>query len=247
MNMPWTLIGTAVGIAGFPTMAELAARCAINEQRAALSGSLRAILTLVLPAAAGLVILGRPIIRFLYEGGEFTMQSTELVYFALQYYAVMLISQSVLEVVVRAFAAQQDTLTPLLVSFFTTALNLALAIWLADSNRLAHGGLALANGIAVGVEALVGLVILHYRWHGVNAKQILVDTFRAGLATLVMAGAVTVFLEVFKPNVIFALGGGGVLGIVIYFVFALALGIKEVRTLPLTIIKRATGLYDIQV
>src|SRR5690606_3713745 len=155
MNMPWTLIGTAIGIAVFPTMAALAAERDVSAQRRALSGSLRAILTLVLPAAAGLLVLGRPIIRLLYEGGEFTAQSTELVFYALQFYAITLISQSMLEVVVRAFAAQQDTLTPLIVSFFTTGLNIGLAIWLAQPERLAHGGLALANGVAVGIESLI--------------------------------------------------------------------------------------------
>ena len=63
MNMPWTLIGTAIGIAIFPTMAALAAQKDVAAQRRALSGSLRAILTLAIPAAALLIFLGEPVIR----------------------------------------------------------------------------------------------------------------------------------------------------------------------------------------
>ncbi len=49
MNMPWTLIGTAIGIAVFPTMAALAAEKNLDAQKKATSGAMRAILTLAIP------------------------------------------------------------------------------------------------------------------------------------------------------------------------------------------------------
>jgi len=241
MNTPWTLIGTAIGIAVFPTMAALAAQRDVSAQRKALSGALRTILTLALPAAVGLIVLGRPVIGILFEGGEFTAESTELVYFALQFYALALISQSVLEVVVRAFAAQQDTLTPLLVSFFTTSLNVGLAIWLARpliEGGLEHGGLALANGVAVGVESLIGLTILHFRWRGVDARRILLDTGKVALAAIVMGGSILAFDALIDPGRFTFLVVGGLLGGVVYFGTALLLGIQEIRTLPLAMLRR---------
>lgn len=239
MNMPWTLIGTAIGIAVFPTMAALAARKDVAAQRQALSGSLRAILALTLPAAAGLFVLGRPLIRLLFERGEFTAQSTELVFYALQFYLIAMISQSMLEVVVRAFAAQQDTLTPLIVSFFTTALNLGLAIALARPDRLAHGGLALANGVAVGVESLIGLAILHIRWRGVDARRILLDSGRAAIAAFAMAGAIAAFRALLQPGPLLMLAGGVVIGGAVYVGLALLLGMEEVRTLPRAVLRGA--------
>lgn len=240
MNTPWTLIGTAIGIAVFPTMAALATQADVQSQRRALSGALRAILTLALPAGMALLILGRPVIGLLFEGGEFTAESTELVYYALQFYVVALLSQSVLEVVVRAFAAQQDTLTPLLVSFFTTALNIGLAIWLSRpliEGGLEHGGLALANGIAVGIESLIGLTILSIRWKGIDARKILLDAGRALLASMAMAGAILLFTRLVDPGRLVLFLGGGFLGGVVYLLTALLLGIREVRTLPLAMIQ----------
>jgi putative peptidoglycan lipid II flippase len=242
MNTPWTLIGTAIGIAVFPTMAALAAEKDINAQRRALSGALRAILTLALPAAVTLIVLGKPIIGILFEGGEFTAQSTELVYYALQFYALTLISQSILEIVVRAFAAQQDTLTPLFVSFFTTALNLFLAIRLSRprfEGGLEHGGLALANGIAVGVESLIGLTILHIRWHGVDARRILLHAARAALASIVMGGAILLFNHLLEPGRLMLLLGGLLIGGLVYIGVALVFGIEEIRSIPAGIIQRA--------
>lgn len=239
MNMPWTLIGTAIGIAVFPTMSAFAAKNDVRAQREALSGSIRAILTLALPAAIALILLGRIIIQVLLEGGEFTRESTELVYYALAFYSVALISQSVLGVVVRAFAAQQDTLTPLLVSLFTFTLNIGLAIWLSRPREVGgfeHGGLALANGIAVGVEALIGLVILHRRWGSVDAARILMDFGRAALASAGMA-AIIIGLNTLLPlsplpNLLLS----GTLGLLIYFSLAYALGIHEVRTIPVGVL-----------
>jgi putative peptidoglycan lipid II flippase len=151
-----------------------------------------------------------------------------------------MISQSVLEVVVRAFAAQQDTLTPLLVSFFTTALNIVLAIWLSRplvEGGLEHGGLALANGVAVGVESLIGLTILHLRWRGVDARRILLDAGKAALAALVMGGAILAIDDLFSPGRLVLLLGGGALGGLIYFALALLLGIEEIRTLPISLLR----------
>jgi putative peptidoglycan lipid II flippase len=240
MNTPWTLIGTAIGIAVFPTMAILAARADVQSQRQALSGALRAILTLALPAGVALLVLGRPVIGLLFEGGEFTAESTELVYFALQFYVLALISQSVLEVVVRAFAAQKDTLTPLFVSFFTTALNIGLAIWLSRpliEGGLEHGGLALANGVAVGVESLIGLTILNIRWKGIDARRILLDAGRALVASGAMAGAILLFAKFFNPGRLLLFLGGGLIGGFVYLLLAMLLGIREIRTLPLALIR----------
>ncbi len=237
MNMPWTLVGTAIGIAVFPTFAALAAEQNRAALRGALSGALRAILTLTLPAAVGLLLLGRPLIQVLFEGGEFTAQSTDLVFYALRFYTLALISQSVLEVVIRAFSARKDTLTPLLVSFFTTALNLGLAVALARPERISHGGLALANGVAVGVESLIGLTILQRRWGLLEVRRVAGDLARSGLACGAMALAILIgrSLAPETPLVQLILVGG--LGAVVYFVAAAALGIREVRSLPLTLLR----------
>lgn len=237
MNMPWTLIGTAIGIAVFPTLATLAAKHDTNAQRNALSGSLRAILTLTLPAAVGLLLLGRPIIRVLFEGGEFTSESTNLVFFALQFYVLALISQSVLEVVVRAFASRLDTLTPLLISFFTTALNIGLAIWLSRPERLSTGGLALANGVAVGVEALIGLTIIQRRWGIVRVRQVLLDLGRAAASTLAMALVIWIALSLLPANPLVQLIIAGGLGGLTYVLVAYALGIEEIFSLPRALLR----------
>lgn len=244
MNMPWTLIGTAIGIAVFPTMAALAAQKDVSAQRKAFSGSLRAILTLAIPAAAVLILFGEPIIRILFEGGEFTAESTQLVYYALRFYALALISQSMLEVVVRAFAAQQDTYTPLYISIFTTMINIGLAIWFTrpiEVGGISHGGPAFANGLAVLIEASIGMLILSIRWKGVDFRRIILDLVKALAATGVMTGVVLLLGRVLPSSDLIQLVVGGGVGLLIYFVVVYFLGIKDVVNIPLAMIKRKTN------
>jgi putative peptidoglycan lipid II flippase len=236
MQMPQTIIGTAIGIVIFPTMAELAAREDAEGQQVALSGSLRAILTLTIPAAVGLLVLGRPLIRVLFEGGEFTAESTASVYFALQFYALGIITHSMLEVVTRAFFAQQDTLTPLIVSFFTTALNVGLAIWLVGP--LLHGGLALANSIAIGVESLIGLVILHRRWGSIQASRVGTAVLKSGVAAAAMGAAIYAFEQFASPGPAYLAVVGGGLGVLVYFGVAAALRMDELRVMSAAVWRR---------
>lgn len=240
MNMPWTLIGTAIGIAVFPTMAALAAQKDVAAQRSAFSGSLRAILTLAIPAAVALILFGEPIIRLLFEGGEFTAESTRLVFYALRFYTVALISQSMLEVVVRAFSAQQDTYTPLYISIFTTAINIGLAIWLTqpvEQGGISHGGPALANGLAVLLEASIGMLILGIRWNGVDLKRILLDLGKALLAAGFMSVAVVLLKRFLPGGDLILLVVGGTAGLVVYFAAVYMLGIKDVVNIPLAMIR----------
>jgi putative peptidoglycan lipid II flippase len=173
----------------------------------------------------------------LFEGGEFTSESTDLVFFALQFYVLALISQSVLEVVVRAFASKQDTVTPLLISFFTTALNVGLALRLATPDRLSTGGLALANGVAVAVEALIGLIIIQRRWGIVRVRQVLLDLGRAAAATLAMAVVIWIALSLLPSNPLVQLVIAGGLGAVTYVLVAYLLGIQEIVSLPKAVLQ----------
>lgn len=241
MNMPETIIGTAIGIVMLPTLAAYAAQRDTAAQRTAFSGAIRAILTLALPAAVGLIVLGEPIIRVLFYGGAFDEVSLQLTYFGLQFYALVLISQSLLEVVVRAFAANQDTYTPLYVSFFTTAVNIGLAYWLTRplaEGGVTHGGLPLANAIAVGLEVTIGMYILSRRWNGIDAKRILLDAAKAGISAVVMGVVIVYAINTLALGSLLSIVVGGGLGMLVYFLLATLLGIREIRTLPVQVVKQ---------
>ena len=161
MQLPETLIATAIATAAFPTLSELAARGDLDRLRGTFVTTLRAILALTIPATIGLLIFGRLAVQILFERGAFTAESTTLVTWAVQGYALGLIGHSLLEVGARTFYAQQDTRTPLLVALGAMLINIAASFALRE--RLGLGGLALANSIGVSVEVAALLIILRRR------------------------------------------------------------------------------------
>lgn len=231
MQMPQTIIGSAIGIVLFPTMSELAARSDIAGLRRTMAQTLRIILALAIPAMVGLIVLGQPIIRVMFERGEFGPESTAAVYQALQFWALGLIAHSALEVVNRVFYAQKDTITPLLSSLVSMVINLGLA--LALYRPLLAGGLALSNGVAVTVEVLIMLVIADRRMAGVEAGSLLDTLVRTLLAAGAMGLAVIAFINLF-PTLppLFVAAGGGILGVTVYLVTGLLLGVEEIRLIP---------------
>jgi putative peptidoglycan lipid II flippase len=227
MQMPQTIIGSAIGIVLFPTLSELAARGDIAGLRQTMAQTLRIILALAIPAMVGLIVLGRPIIQVMFERGEFGPDSTAAVYQSLQFWALALIAHSALEVVNRLFYAQKDTITPFLSSVVSMGVNLGVALAVYQTLRV--GGLALSNGIAVTVEVLIMLVIAHWRMAGIEARSMINTLVR----TLLAAGAMGLTIIVFTASLptlqpIFVAIGGGALGLTVYMIAGLLLGVEEI-------------------
>jgi putative peptidoglycan lipid II flippase len=231
MQMPQTIIGSAIGIVLFPTMAALAAQGDLAGLRRTTSQALRIILVLSIPAMVGLIVLGRPVIELLFERGEFGPDSTAAVYQSLQFWALALVAHCALEVVNRHFYAQKDTMTPLLGALVGMVVNIGLAVLLYQV--LDAGGLALSNGVAVTVEVLILLAIAHWRLAGVESGPLLATLVRTLLAAGAMGVTILGFIlawPALPPFIVIA--GGGILGVLVYVAAGLLLGLEEIRLVP---------------
>lgn len=235
MLMPQAIIAQSVAIAALPTFSAQAALGKFDELRSALAGALRGVLFLSLPAAVGLILIRTPLIRFLYEGGSFTSQSTEMVTWALLWYAVGLPAHCLLEVIVRAFYALHDTRTPVGVGVVAMGLNIALSFLFtalfARIGWMPHGGLALANSLATLLEMLTLLVLLRKRLNGLEGRRVLGSLFSAGAGTLALASAITLLLNLSSLSDLLQIGASAVLGIAVYGVVLVLLRVPEVEAL----------------
>ncbi len=212
MQIPQTLIGTAMGVVIFPTLAALSELGDEDGKRDYMSGALRFILITSIPSAVALVVLGPPVISLL-ERGAFDASASALVYSTLRFFALGLIVHSALEVVARSFYADKDTLTPLWAALGGAAINLVGSFVFSDvghaetyiasnwtvnqfsqlgfSGQMGNvGGLALANSLGVMFEVGFLLVILRRRWHGVNENALAATIIKTTAASLIMALAI---------------------------------------------------------
>lgn len=256
MQIPETLIGTAMGVVIFPTLSALSSLGDENGKRGAMSGALRFIYIATIPSAIFLIVGGRTLISIL-EGNMFDTAATNLVYSTLQFFAIGIIVHSMLEVVARSFYADKDTLTPLLVAVGGAVVNIVFAVLLTgaltgDARQENVGGLALANTLGIAFEVTALMWILRKRWHGLNENEMARTALKATAASLVMGAAVVAVNAVWNSlglsgrgtvmtiiQAALELGVGGLVFVVTAYLFKMdevktliAQGIQRVRALP---------------
>ncbi len=113
VGLPIALLGQAVGQAAFPRLAAQAEAGNWTEMRRILLRSLGASIALALPAVGALLVLGRPVIRLLFERGEFTSAAGDLTFSVLVAYTIALPTYIATEVITRGLISLRDTRTPL--------------------------------------------------------------------------------------------------------------------------------------
>ena len=243
MLMPQQLIAQAMAIAALPTFSAQVARGEWEALRRTVGETLRGVVYLALPASLGLILLRRPLVAMFFQGGAFDARATELVAWALLWYGAGLLGHALLEVVVRAFYAMQDTRTPVTVGVSAMALNVILSLLLAPAFvRLGwapHGALALANSLATGLEATTLLVILRKRLAGLEGNRLRPGLLASAAAGLTMGWALVAWTAVAAGRSVWMVGGAGVLlGGGIYFMASRLLGAPEARVLPAMVLER---------
>ena len=119
MQVPETLIGTAIGTALLPTLSDQAARLDWESFRSTVQRAVRVLVALCLPVAAILAAVLHPLVRAVFGLDE---AGTSLVTWTVRVYLLALAGESVLEVAARAFYARKDALRPLVTSLVNTAI-----------------------------------------------------------------------------------------------------------------------------
>jgi len=236
MLMPQGAIAQSIATAAMPTLAAQYARGALDEVRTSLVGSLRGVLLLSIPASIGLILLRVPIISLLYQRGEFDARSTQLVAWALLWYAAGLVGHSFMEVLARAFYALHDTKTPVIVGVIAMSLNVVFSFAFSALFKrigwMPHGGLALANSLATALETIGLLVLMRKRLGGIEGGKITKGLIQAGTAAAAMGLVLTIWMRIMGRHSPWFVGGGGILvGGVVYVLVILLLRVDEAFTL----------------
>ncbi len=228
--LPQGVIGQALAIAAFPTLAALAARHAFTEMRTIFSDSLRLLYYLGLPVSILFMFLGREIIDILFN---LAPSEVDMVAIALFFYAIGIVALLSIEVINRTFYSLKDTWTPLLAGGVQVALMAALSLWLRDVVFPAQGwnpvgapalGLSLSNFIEVGVL----MWLLRRKMGTINGRMIVDGIWRMVAASAVMAIVLWVLLPRLNVDANWLrLIGGTLASGVAYLLVSALLRVKE--------------------
>jgi putative peptidoglycan lipid II flippase len=234
MLMPQAAIAQSIAIAAMPTFSAQYALGKLSEMRLALANSIRGALVLSIPASLGLILLRTPIVSLLYQRGAFDENSTRLVAWALMWYAAGLVGHAIVEILSRAFYALHDTKTPVLIGIITMSLNVGFSYFFSaiflNIGWLAHGGLALANSVATGLEAIGLLYLMRKRLGGLEGRYILMGTIKSLIAAFIMGIGLMIWINSTQHLGAWAIALGGiVLGGLIFLMMSFLFRIREVR------------------
>jgi putative peptidoglycan lipid II flippase len=248
MLLPEAVIAQAVATAAMPTLSAQYALGKVDDLRNSIATSLRGILLLAIPASIGMILLREPIIALMLQYGKFTAASTQLISWALLWYSAGLVGHCVVEILARAFYAMHDTKTPVLVGAVAMGLNVVFSVlfsrWFSNIGWLPLGGLALANSLATGLEAVRLLFLMRRRLGGLEGQRILRGTSQAVLVAAVMALAVWGWMGLMNERQAWLVGGGGVvLGCLVYGLGVMVLKIPEVHAVISIIRRRLKPAY----
>ncbi|MGI9237879.1 MAG: murein biosynthesis integral membrane protein MurJ [Woeseiaceae bacterium] len=171
MEFPLGLFGIALATVTLPTLSKLWASEDKTEFAQTLDWSMRLAMLIVVPAAAGLILLAGPLIATLFYGGIFDENAVNMTMLALRAYAIGLIGFSFVKVLAPAFFAREDTRTPVRAGLIALAANLVLSVsaaWYLTAVEFAgpHAGLAAATSAA----AILNAVLLY---HGLRKDDVI--------------------------------------------------------------------------
>ncbi|HKZ52827.1 MAG TPA: murein biosynthesis integral membrane protein MurJ [Candidatus Acidoferrales bacterium] len=212
--MEVVLGGYAISVATvvLPVLSQQAVEKKFAAMRETLTFSLRIVAFIVVPGAVGLIAVGDPIVRLLFEHKAFGADSTGLTAGALLFYALGLPAFASVRLMVQGFYATEDTTTPVRIAALALVANVVLCFLLVGPLR--QGGLALATSLASYLNLVVLYWVFRRRLGGVDEGRLALSVGRTlaaavgmGLACWWLAGKLNL-MEVSS----FARLAGGCLG-----------------------------------
>ena len=226
LSMPKSLFANAVSQVIFPTMAEQHNTGEAGQLRQTVTQGLRATWLLLLPAAVGLLVLGRPAVSFLFERGAFGPESSALVYLLMAIFSVRLLGEASYDVLALTFFARHNTRAPMWATLGWMVVNVGLSVVLVG--RFGIAGLGWATSIAAVVLAGV-MFALNLRVDGVDVSMLGAALGRALVSSLGMCAVVLLLHQLRLPPALLILASASGGGFAFFGIYVL-LGGGEVLT-----------------
>jgi putative peptidoglycan lipid II flippase len=244
-QLPQGIFSVAIATVLFPTLARFANNKEFGNLRATLANGMRQILFVLVPAAVVFLALSDPIIRLVYQRGEFGAADTTLVGTALFWFAFSLPTNGVYLLQTRTFFSLQRPwqATGLAVIDLVVSAAAAAALY----KPFGVGGIVAGTGIGTSAAVFAQAYVLRREFGGLELGRLLSTVIRISLACIALAAvswgvwdALDNALGRSTPAQIISLGTGMILGGVAYVAAAWMLRIAELEQI-LRLLRRRRG------
>ncbi|HEY2397668.1 MAG TPA: murein biosynthesis integral membrane protein MurJ [Solirubrobacteraceae bacterium] len=231
--LPQGLFSVAVATVLFPTLSRMASRRDTAGMRRAVGIGVRQINLLLIPAAAFLIVLAKPIVRLVFERGAFGPESTHLVSVALFWFAFSLPFGGVNLLLTRTFFAVQRPWIPTRLAALNIVVDVIVSVAL--YKPLGISGLIIGTVAANAVMTVLQLRRLRAGFNGrLEGAQTTMITARILVASALLAGVSWVVWKLLSSLLggglaaqVVSVGGAGAAGTFVYARAVLAMRIPE--------------------
>jgi putative peptidoglycan lipid II flippase len=184
--LPQGIFSVAVATVLFPTLSRLANRRDAAGMRRAVGIGMRQINLLLIPSAALMMVLTTPIVRLVYQRGEFNSLSTHYVSVALFWFAVSLPFSGINLLLTRSFFAVKRPWIPTSLAAVNMVVDIIVSVVL--YKQLGIAGLVIGTALANAVMTWLQLDRLRLGLEGrLEGRQTLMITLRILAASALMA------------------------------------------------------------
>jgi len=183
-QFPVGVFGVAISVAALPLLSRQAATKDFARLKETFTSSLTMAFSLTIPATVGLILLADPIIRIIFEHGNFTSADTLKTAEALRFYALGLFAYASVKVMVPVFYALDDTRYPVAGSFLAVVANIAIILLTITS--LQHTAMALSISGAMTANFLFLGIILYWKLDGYSLSYLVSGLGKVLAAALMM-------------------------------------------------------------
>jgi putative peptidoglycan lipid II flippase len=231
--LPQGLFSVAVATVLFPTLSRMAARREVTSMRRAIGIGMRQINLLLIPASVFILVLTTPIVRLVFERGQFGSRSTEIVSIALFWFAFSLPFGGLNLLLTRVFFAVQRPWIPTRLAALNMIVDIIVSIGL--YKPLGIAGLIIGTVAANAVMTALQFHRLRIGFNGrLEGAQTTMITARIIVASALLAGVswgvwrgLDVLLGSSLAAQIVSVGGAGVAGMLVYMRAVLAMRVPE--------------------
>lgn len=248
---PVALLGHAVAQAAFPVLSRQKDK--LEDFKITFITSFNQLLYLILPVSVLILILRRPIVRFVYGADKVDWEATLLIAQVLAFFTVSIFAQALTALVLRAFYALHDTRIPLVVGGITTVMMILLGYLFVSYYRLGIESIAASYSIASLLNLLISIALLDRKIGGFKKSlffipliKILTASFFTGVALYIPVKLLDqlVFDTSRTINLLILTGISFMAGLSLYLFLTWFFNVKEAKTYIL-IFKKMGNWRDI--
>jgi putative peptidoglycan lipid II flippase len=242
-QLPQGVFSVAIATVLFPTLARFANAGEVENLRATMANGMRQILFVLVPAAAAILALSDPMIRLIYQRGEFDPAQTAVVATALFWFAFSLPTNGLYLLQTRTFFSLQKPwqATALAVIDLVVSAVAALALY----KPFGVGGIVAGTGIGTSAAVVAQAVILRRRFGGLELGRLFSTAARITIAAAALAGVSYMVWDALDEALgrglggqIVSLGAGLAAGGIVYVAVAKLLRVAELEQMSRLLLRR---------